>query len=209
MPLFVGTRRILRPVPSGSAAISDQTIWNSADKNASITLSASDRTATCGSGGTAQGVRSVGFKSGASGKYYFEVVVSFTVGDCWVGITQSSQSLSAYPTSSDTDALILYAGLPTTTEGIVSSGSSYASPSLSSGDSMMVAIDFDNSRAYYGAEGSWWDGANPAGNTGGLDISSRVAGNYYIFGGGSINTDVINLPQTVTYTPPSGFSVWS
>lgn len=65
--------------------------WNPSDKNASISLSSGDKTATQTSS-SFNAVRSV--DSHSSGKYYFEVVVSTL--DMFVGIMSSTGSLNSY-----------------------------------------------------------------------------------------------------------------
>lgn len=203
MPLFVGTRRILRPVPpSSSASVSSQTTWNSADKNASLTLSGSDRIATASAGAPIY-VRSVSGKS--SGKWYAEVIGTFASagGDDAIGVASSSQSLSAYVESTSTNGILKYLSYSQVIGN--NNGTEYGSAS-NSNDIIMIAVDFTNDKLWFGANNTWYSSGNPETNTGGLDM---ITGTIYLFAGPGAIGDSVTIPATQTYTPPSGFSVWT
>lgn len=202
MPLFVGTRRTLRYAPTSAGAATSQTTWNSADKHASLTLSNGDRTATSSAGAPIY-VRSVAGKS--SGKWYAEVIGTFASAgnDDAVGVATSSQSLSAYVKGSDTTGIIKYLGFNQVAGN--DNAATYGAAS-NSNDIIMIAVDFTNDKLWFGVNGTWYESGNPATNTGGLNM---ITGTVYLFAGPGISGDSVTIPAIQTYTPPSGFSVWS
>lgn len=182
--------------PSSSVAATSDS-WNPSDKNASITLSGSNRIATAGAGSPI-GVRGVTSKS--SGKWYIEYTSNATTGDEWFGVSTSGTSLSAYVAGGTTTALIKYLAFNQT------AGSNEVNPygAVLSGIGMM-AVDFTNNKVWWGAGGTWYESGDPATNTGGL---TRPTGTLFLFGGFGDSGHNITIASTMTYSPPSGFSVW-
>ena len=72
------------------------TTWNPADKNASITLSAGDLTATNGSSSATDSKAARGTIGKASGKWYWEVTIGTVGGNIQIGAAAASESLSDY-----------------------------------------------------------------------------------------------------------------
>lgn len=183
------------------------TTWNPADLSAGISLSNGNLTAT--GPGSDSGVRST--TSRTSGLLYCELTASspFTGGDTGAGIASAGASLTG----------IGGAGVG----GIVAfnSGSTYYNGSFQftvgamAAKTLCMSINLTAMRAWlrlngtgnYNNNGT----ADPATNTGGLDISAVFGSNaaFLLFccnGNGSNVT--INATGPFTYTVPSGFSAW-
>lgn len=169
--------------------------WNPSDKNASITLSNSNRTASWSSGGT---YAARGVTSKSSGKWYFEVTHTSPGGDAWVGVATSAQALNAYPDGSST-ALAIFLDY-----GNVVGSTTATYSAISDGTAAMLAVDFTNNKVWFGSGGTWFDSGNPATNTGGL---TRPTGTLFIFGGGNGN-ETITIAATPAHSVPSGFTLW-
>jgi len=60
--------------------------------------------------------------------------------------------------------------------GAYGSGSTYAT-----NDIMMLAMDLDNNKFYFGKNGTWFNSANPASNTGGYDINASYTNSTWCF----------------------------
>jgi hypothetical protein len=100
------------------------------------------------------------------------------------------------------------------------------------GDIINVALDRTNRKVYFGVNGTYGNSSNPAGGTGGIDISSLVTGDTYFlgvtndtgssetlldfnFGAGFGNTAVSSSNSDANgygnfeYAVPSGFYSWN
>lgn len=159
-----GALGFIYPIPSGFSAWGGSA-FNPADKNADITLSNNNHTAT--SATLHKGVRSTQGRS--SGKYYFEttVMVRATTGN-HSGIATSAHTLASY------------LGFDATGYGYASSGSvfnngsavaSYAA--LADNDVVSVAVDFSALKIWFAKNGTWQSG-NPALGTGGIAINAAT-----------------------------------
>lgn len=205
-PAIIRPAEIVKPIiPAGimvvngalltQSAAATADAWNPSDKNASITLSNSNRTGSWSSGG-AYAVRGVTSKS--SGKWYFEVTHTSSGGDAWIGVATSAQSLSAYPDGSST-ALAMYIEF-----GDVVGAATASYSAVTDGTAVMIALDSDNNKVWFGSGGTWFASGNPATNSGGL---TRPSGSLFIFGGGNGN-ETITIAATPTHSIPSGFTLW-
>ncbi len=183
------------PMVVSAVAAAAADAWNPSDKNASITLSNSNRTASWSAGGT-YAARGVTGKS--SGKWYFEVTHTSPSGDAWVGVATSAQALNAYPDGSST-ALGLYLEF-----GNVSGSTTASYSAVTDGTAAMIALDADNNKVWFGSGGTWFASGNPATNTGGL---TRPSGTLFIFCGGNGN-ETVTIAATPTHSIPSGFTLW-
>lgn len=188
----------------GAAAVaSANTTWNPSDKNASVTLSNGNLTATTSSSGS---VRSIA--SHSSGKYYCENVITHSANSSF-GIATSGYSLSGYIGSTAnavgclTDGRVFLNNVNVTTLTAVANGTTWS-----------LAIDLDNKRAWWRRNaGNWNDNvsADPATNTLGVDISGLNAGLYFVIWDGETNTDAaaMNFGATAyAQSVPSGFGNW-
>lgn len=184
--------RAKRPA-AAAAATADA--WNPSDKNASITLSNSNRTASWSSGGT---YAARGVTSKSSGKWYFEVTHTSSGGDAWVGVATSAQALNAYPDGSST-ALAIYLEF-----GNVVGPATATYSAVTDGTAAMIALDADNNKVWFGSGGTWFASGNPATNSGGL---TRPSGTLFIFCGGNGN-ETVTIAATPAHSIPSGFTLW-
>jgi hypothetical protein len=177
--------------------------WNPSDKSASVSLSSGNSIAT-NDVFTRHAVRAGVGKS--SGKWAFRVTPTIGASvETLIGIATSTASLSNG------------IGLDTNAYGYnASDGSIYKNSSVlatyqtySSGQPVDVACDFDNGRMWVRRNGGNWNNsgtANPATNTGGLDISALTGTKYPAWSGYNVG-DTATLE---TFTPmPSGFSMWA
>jgi hypothetical protein len=195
---------------SESATVSalTTTAWNPSDKSSGITLSNGNLTATMVSGGNSS-VRSVANKT--SGKYYAEYTWSTLNTQSYVGISLASTLISDMANS------FLSTVMAGSNGNIHVNGGGGGSFSTSgNGDTVCIAVDFTNNRFWARTNSGNWNNsgtADPATNTGGIDISSiawsggTCAGCTHV-GGGSAATANFGAAG-FTYGKPSGFNEWT
>lgn len=184
------------------------TKWNAADKTSGWSLSNGGLT-IAETTNTYEGIRSVAGKT--SGKWYWELLINSPNDgngtDAYPGIRRSDTAIGTTPGSGN-DALLrtangtLFAsGGPTAGTG----GVSYPRGSL-----MMIALDLDSGKLWFGKNGTWNNSGDPAAGTN-ATFTTIPAGTWHAYCG----TDN-NAPKNIvtanfgslpfTYTPPSGFS---
>jgi hypothetical protein len=193
--------------PDGTVtAAPTTTTWNPADKTASMTLTGGNLIAT-NTGGATSVVRSVAGQS--SGKFYFEITNNAGGGSTWFGIANSSVPLTSW-VSNATGGAALHVG------GAIYvnfNGTGISFASVPNASVISIAVDLVNQRIWFRVSGGNWNNsgtANPATNTGGIDISSVFTGvaAYACYAAGNINNNgTANFGATsFAYTVPSGFS---
>lgn len=197
--MLLRNTRLMRP--------SELVTWNPSDKSASITLSGSNLTATLVVGASDwESVRASKSRSGV--KRYFEITIG-TGPFMEVGVGNGSMSLASY--LSDTSNGIGYrgdSGEIRINDVVLATAQTYTS-----GDTLRAAIDDVNDRAWFSKVGQNWNGsgtANPATNTGGVDISA-ITGALFpalaMFANGHSAT--VNFGDTpFAGTIPAGFDAW-
>lgn len=182
---------------------------NPSDKNANITLSNSNLTATKAAAGWSN-VRST--NAHASGKYYFEATMdAIASGLNIVGIANTTAALNNYIGS---DVNGMGAG---STGAVYRGGSAVASIDVSTaGERICIAVDLDADLFWARSENGNWNGsasADPATGTGGLALPSGLtSGNVYAAVGasGAGNAITVNFGETAfAFTAPSGFEDWA
>lgn len=183
--------------------------WNPADKSVNVALTNGNLAAT----GSTTNASCRATSSKTSGKYYFEATwtgSNFSVqSGAAVGIVTSTGNVSTGFTSGPSalvriaQGMILYNG----------SDSGMATSALAPGGVHGVAVDLDNKRIWFRNNAGLWNGsgaANPATNTGGLDISSLFTANaaYPAFSGHSVSsTATTNFgASSFTGAVPAGFT---
>lgn len=184
--------------PGGSSTVG--TTWNSADKNAGITLSGGDLIMTNAGSDGYRLARSVAGKS--SGKYYFEAVL--TGGDSLnegIGIANSSASLSAYA-GSDSNSIAFYYGDVTSDVylGGADVGNFFA---RTSGQRIGISVDLDGNSIGFTDDGSAYTDQSMAG---------IASGPYYIVGSprkASMTIQIYTSSADWTWSARGGYSVWS
>ena len=81
------------------------------------------------------------------------------------------------------------------------------------GDRIMVA--YNGTKVWFGKNGSWPAGSDPATNTGGFTLPTGVTAffpmvSFYLGSGAPTQGALFNFGQTAfTYTPPTGFPAWN
>jgi hypothetical protein len=156
------------------------------------------------------------FKS--TGKWYFEVLVSAMGASGTVnaiGIAGRSRAIngslgtqSGSP-AGENDAWVWNGLLDIYIE---SSSAVSAGVGFAANDVVMVAVDCANNSIWFGKNGNWNGGSNPATNTGAhfTNLGGLIAPALQP-GGGSLPTGIMTirvLSSEFSYTPPSGFSPW-
>jgi hypothetical protein len=179
--------------------------WNSADKTSAWTLSNGNLNA--GNTGTAGGVRNTQGKS--TGKFYWEIALAGpqdTVSNREIGVTRSTAGVVPYFPGIDSNGWGYRAG-----EGqFIHGGSASATVAKSNvGDTVMIAVDLDADKIWFGKNGSWLQGA-PAAGTGATysNVSGEVFPTVYAsaasFGGFTYAANFGAAP--FAYTVPTGFA---
>ena len=187
-----------------SATAANYCVVNPLDKGTGITLSNGNLTHVADASGNWYQARST-FSFPTSGKYYWEFTYNAgTAGFVSAGIAPDTMALTmgfGPGTYGNVYGMTLNGTLYTN-----NSSSSYGS-SLSSGDVFMVAFDRDNSKIYFGKNGTWFNSSDPATQTNPAASSISTTANLFPFVGG-VNSSggASNFgQQPFTYTPPSGY----
>lgn len=187
--------------------------FDPANKDADITLSNNDKTAT----NTANSVNNtaIGETGKSTGKWYFEASTTDVGGGTdshKVGIVNSSVNPTNYELGNDANS-IAYRGFDgNANKGGITQATYTAWTTPSTTYRIMVALDATNEIVWFGLNGTW--NGDPAAGTGGIDISS-LGGGALKAAVGLYNTSTPAVAMTgafsdadVFYTPPSGFTAW-
>jgi hypothetical protein len=196
------------------------TVWNSADKDAQITLSNGDKTATINDGSNSLGVRSTNVKT--SGKWYAEFnSCSFaSVGTPGaVGIADASWTLGALGADNTHFAQINRNGTIQVGNHTVSQAG--VSGSLNGGGIAGIALDQSNHTIWFTLNGTSWNNGgadDPATGIGGYSLAggATTLGDAYLAGrirwglsGAPYDTATLNGGSSAfAYSIPSGFLKW-
>jgi hypothetical protein len=187
--------------------------WSPSDKTAGITLSGGNLTATDTTTGN-QAVRSV--TSNGAGKIYVEWTANTWNGiSSYVGIATASAILNNIAFDRNNSFLIQRG-----TGGFIWFNGSQpsglpAGGGFATGNIARMAIDLVNKTGWFttdGTGGGNWNGsptANPATNTGGIDISALFPINaaLLVFATNN-NGDAVTINSPLVYAAPFGFGTW-
>jgi hypothetical protein len=184
--------------------------WNPSDKAANAVLS--NGNLTVASSSSTSGAR--GTKGITSGKVYFELTASGSTssGASTAGVATGSASLTSFAAAGQ-----ITVGLFDGTSYYNGGGSGLPTlGAIAAGDKICVAIDFANQRLWFRKNGNNWNataGADPATNTGGLNISTLVPSNALypvaIPTSSPANNFTGNFGASAfSYSVPSGFVAW-
>lgn len=184
------------------------TTWNPSDKNANVTLSESDLTAESATA-SAVCVRSTLSKSW--GKLYCEfLVVTGTNGaGPEIGVATSEASLSNYVGSSSLSWGFFF-GMGDTTAKKQYNGNiaTYGSGFGANGDRLMLAVDLNVGKIWFGKNNAWQNSGDPAAGTGEA-FSSIALIPLFIIANARSSKITANFGATAfTYTLPTGFQSW-
>jgi hypothetical protein len=193
---------------SQSGPVSSGTAWDPTF-NTSLSYVNGNRTVTHeGFGVVNRNYRSVSSKS--SGKYYWEVIpaaANISTAAC-IGVATSSLVASGQ-LGYDSNVGIGYYG----NGSVVRNSTGVATiETYASSNNIGVAWDADNQRIWFRKNGGNWNndaGADPATNTGGIDISA-LGSTLYAAGFYQTQGDYTTVTfSPFTYTAPSGFGVFT
>lgn len=175
------------------------TTWNPADKHADITLSGGNLTAT--NVNQWRSVRAI--LSKASGKHYYEVLI---IDNTYmnVGLGTSAATLSNYP---GWDAygvgmsghVGFYAGATFTANG-------KSEIDYSNGDTVLIAVDFDAGKLWFGVNGVWCGSGNPAAGTDWTYSFTPGTALFPMVGIQTASCTALFGATSFAYTVPSGFN---
>jgi hypothetical protein len=190
--------------PTRSTAASNYCVVNPLDKGTGMNITNGNLQHTADSSGNWYQARCT-FGLPSTGKWYWEL--TFNAG---------TNSWCAGGIAPDTIALTMGFGPGTygnvygmTLDGTLvanNASTSYGSSFVSS-DVFMVAFDRDNSKIYFGKNGTWFNSSDPAAQTSPAASSISTTANLFPFVGG-VNSSggASNFGQRpFAYTPPSGF----
>ena len=186
------------------------------DKVSTITLSNSNRTATCTSGSGSY--TSAGLPFAKSGKWYWEFTVGAAVHSTGAGLfNESFTNFSGFALGTDTNHLSV--GYYQTGHIYLNNVSLVTAATFTAADVVEVAWDATNHLVWFrrnraGVKQSWNGNgsADPATGVGGIDISTMGTG--YIHPGLTLNqpSDACTVSfgaSQLTDTPPSGYSAFT
>jgi hypothetical protein len=208
---------------ANAAVASDSSTWNytvpnttlnPADKEAHISLSGGNLTAT-GTAGWTGSVRAVDGQS--SGKYYWECTFNASAVNSGVGVSISTLPIATVFSGAGTGqagvtqqgGVYVDGGLTFTVGGVA--GSSITFGTITSGTVICVAIDVPNKLLWWrlGAAGNWNNNAsrNPATGAGGVSIPNISTAAYPSISFGGADTIIANFGSSAfTGAVPSGFT---
>lgn len=199
--------------------------WNPSDKHADITLLDSGERATCTTANR-RGVRSIDWNRDS--KFYVEFIMDKTNGtiygqDLWVGIGNSAIDLSDQVDASfpmpyfvigidDNQLPYGRASFRSGTEGPVGNWVNAGPASWGDESVVMMAVDFEAGKLWFGIDGVWFisgnpaTGANPTWNANAL----RELTEFYcicscIGGGDPTEATLVSDPTDHSYSTPAGF----
>lgn len=188
---------------SGSPGLSYTTL-NPADMASDVTLSGGNLIADFGVASW-QAVRAIAPKS--AGKFYFEVKV-LAVGASTArgaGILQAGHTLTGYIGSQATGWGHLSDGYRTNSGYTI-----YGDAWESQNDVLMVAVDLDAGKIWFGKNGTWIASGNPA--AGANAAFTNVSGTVYPAVCAKNENARLGLnfgASAFAYSPPSGFTGWT
>lgn len=182
-----------------------QPVWNSADKDADVTLSNVDLTMSM-AGSTTGGVRTT--FSVAAGKRYFEVQQDNAGSASRIGIANGSYTLTVAP-GHDANSWSVDG------DGNVRNNSGTAIRDIgtmptASGGILMFSLDMDAGKLWIGDAdaNSWFESGDPAAGTG--EQFSGITGPIFVCAGrsGGSSARGATLPLIASYlrAPPTGFT---
>jgi len=181
-------------------------IMNPVNKGSTVTLSNGNLDQVTASGGWNSARASIAV---ASGKWYWEVTITGTTQLVMHGVDDNAYNVTTNPSSA-------YVGAYTNSWGVYASngqkrnntgsGTAYGS-AFAQNDVMMVAMDMDSGKIWWGKNGTWFASGDPvAGTNAGYTNLSGYTLNPATSGFDTTDTCTHNFGQRAfAYTAPSGF----
>jgi hypothetical protein len=182
------------------------TTWNPADKNANVTLSNGNLTATDTSGTSP--VRAIA--SHSTGKFYYSVHLDALAGNGTTGIANSAATLGNFVGSDNNGVAYNPSG-----GSVLANSAALATIQTSvQGNTVDVAVDIGGQLIWFRTNGGNWNNsgtANPATGTGGISFASVAAGPYFPAWAGFAASDAVTAnfgAAAYTFAAPAGFGNW-
>jgi hypothetical protein len=150
----------------------------------------------------------------SSGKWYAELSASLlatgsinSVADTWWGVAANT---SSYPGNTGTSGIGI-TGSRAPLQNALGAALSGSTLGYASGSAriLMIAVDFDAKKLWFGSDGTWLAGGNPAAGTGASASGWSSAPTWYITFRPYFNGDAATLQGAPNYAAPTGFSRWS
>jgi hypothetical protein len=188
-----------------SATAANYCVVNPLDKGTGLNITNGNLQHTADSSGNWYQARCT-FAFPATGKFYWEL--TFNAGTnswCSCSIAPSTTSLTmgwGPSTYANVYGMTLDGTLYTNNTSTGSYGSSFAL-----GDVFMVAFDRDNSKIYFGKNGTWFNSSNPVTQTNPAASGITTSVNLFPFVGGVNSSGGASNwgQQPFVYTPPTGY----
>jgi len=183
--------------------------WNTGVTN--VAYSDADATITATQTGE-KTVRSTAAKS--SGKWYAEMSASLlatgainSVADTWWGVAANA---SAHPGNTGTSGIGI-TGSRAPLQNALGAALSGSTLGYASGSAriLMIAVDFDAKKLWFGSDGTWLASGDPAAGTGASASGWSSAPTWYITFRPYFNGDAATLQGAPSYAVPTGFSRWA
>jgi hypothetical protein len=172
--------------------------WNPSDKAAELTLSDGNLTAAGSAVDAYAAVRATIGKS--TGKWYFEIYFTSKGTYSWVGIADATM------TTAERVGLTTYSWGNQSNGQFWHDGYNWSGQTISAGTTVMIALDLDNHKIWWGKDGTWHGGGDPAAGTGysndTLEGTLFPALTFYWTGNATANFGA----SAFAYTVPSGFN---
>ena len=182
-------------------------LWDPANKSAALTLSDTDHTATNLATSFWRGV--FGSLALSAGKVYFEASSSagFDSKLIALGVAKAAWPLTTQAGGDTNSWAIRHSQAKTYYNNV---GTSYT---FSSATVMQIAVDIDAGKIWFGHDGTWVGGGDPALGTGadytGLTGPLYPVVSLYFTSAPAPDTTINAGDSAFNYTPPSGFSAWA
>ena len=161
------------PVPTGFAFWDDPFTIEPAAQASTVTLTNGDRTAEQ-TGGVSIERNAVSTSTKSTGKWYWEVLIDVQAVDSLVGITPNPAN--GFPGASNTGGIGFYrAGQVYNNSGATATNNS----AFVTGDVIMLALDADAKKLWYGKNGTWDNSGDPVAGTGALATNWTGTPDWY------------------------------
>lgn len=184
--------------------------WNADDSHTDLTLTNDNRTATADTEGTAY-QKTRAHTAHSTGKWYFEVQGTFhpdNYDNGRVGLDHPSNDIDS-AVGQGTNSYAIQSNGYRQSNGVFNP--TQMTPPLPGANVIQIAWDADAGLLWYGVNGTWAFGGNPAAGTGAsvtgvtgplLPSSNMVSGDF------AGNYTLSTTPAQCAYTPPTGFGRW-
>ena len=180
--------------------------WNSANEVGLVTFTDSDFTASFSAAATVASVDAAEGNLG-QGWYYAELVPTFDAYETGGATVQLGVSRTN-PGSSSTGAAVDLNG------DVIIAGSVVANiGAINSNDVLMIALDAAGGFVYFGKNGSWLGGGDPAAFTGGFDLTLTLQTYWLSFFGDNIELTyscaIRSGTDRFSYPVPAQYTAWN